>query len=175
MVVRRRDDLRQTFHQAPEYYRSAIPETLPLNWLEYSMEGTRRFRALKLWASWKHIGTEGFARLIERCNDVAAALADAVRRSPDFESAVEVPELSIVCFRHIEDGLAGEELDTHQDRLQRALEVSGEAWVSTTKLRGRTYLRAGVMNWLTTEKDAVGLLDSLRRAAAVLASEVRPV
>ena len=168
LVVRDREDLRRTFHRAPEYYRSAIPETEPLNWLEYSMEGTRRFRALKLWASWKHVGTEGLARLVEQANDVAAVLADAVRRSPDFEAAVDRPELSIVCFRHLAEGLGPEELDAHQDRLQRALEVSGEAWVSTTRLRGRTYLRAGVMNWLTTAEDARALLEVLRRLAAEL-------
>jgi aromatic-L-amino-acid/L-tryptophan decarboxylase len=168
LVVRDREDLHRTFHRAPEYYRSAIPETEPLNWLEYSMEGTRRFRALKLWASWKHLGTDGLARLVEQADDVAAVLADAVRRAPDFEAAVEVPELSIVCFRHLVEGMGGEELDAHQDRLQRALEVSGEAWVSTTRLRGRTFLRAGILNWLTTADDALALLDILRRLAATL-------
>ena len=29
-------------------------------------EGTRRWRALKLWLSWKHVGTAGFARLVVR-------------------------------------------------------------------------------------------------------------
>lgn len=168
LVVRDKEALHATFHRSPEYYRAAIPETEPLNWMEYSMEGTRRFRALKLWASWKHIGTEGLARLVEHDLDVAAALSGAVRRSHDFEAAVDDPELSVVCFRHVVDGLGPEELDAHQDRLQRALEVSGQAWVSTTRLRGRTYLRAGVMNWLTTPDDAEALLGILRRLAASL-------
>lgn len=168
LVVREREDLHGTFHRAPEYYRTAAPGAPPLNWLEYSMEGTRRFRALKLWMSWKHLGTEGLARLVEHANDVAAALADAVRRAPDFEGAVDVPELSVVCLRHLPDGAgwSEESLDAHQDRLQRALEVSGAAWVSTTRLRGRTYLRAATMNWLTTDADALALLDVLRELAA---------
>jgi aromatic-L-amino-acid decarboxylase len=176
LVVKRREDLRATFHRAPEYYRSAMPETEPLNWLEYSMEGTRRFRALKLWMSWKHLGSEGLGRLVETDNDVAAALAEEIVRSSDFEAAVEVPDLSVVCFRHLPGGTgggaqaddeeAGIALDRHQDRLQRALEVSGEAWVSTTRLRGRTWLRAGVMNHMSTSEDAHELLESLRRLAA---------
>ncbi len=168
LVVREADDLHRTFRRAPEYYRSALPETLPLNWMEYSMEGTRRFRALKLWASWKHVGTAGLGAMVELNNDVAAFLAGVIRAAPDFEPAVEVPELSVVCFRHLPAGLEGDELDAHQDRIQRALEVSGEAWVSTTRLRGRTYLRAGVMNWLSTTDDALGLLESLRRLAGAL-------
>ena len=53
-------------------------------------------------------------------------------------------------------------LDDYQTRLQRALEVSGEAWVSTTVLRGRTYLRAGVVNYLSTSDDIDRLLTTLR-------------
>ncbi len=168
LVVRHREDLHRTFDRSPEYYRSTMPEAEPLNWLEYSMEGTRRFRALKLWTSWKHVGSAGFARLVEHDNDVAAFLAAEIARSDDFEAAVAEPDLSVVCFRHLAPGVSDEELDAHQDRLQRALEVSGEAWVSTTKLRGRTYLRAGVMNWLTTEDDALGMLESLRHLAGTL-------
>ena len=168
LVVRRREDLHATFHRSPEYYRSATPGAEPLNWLEYSMEGTRRLRALKLWASWKHVGSEGFARLVEHDNDVAAVLAAELGRAFDFETAVAQPDLSVVCFRHLVPGKSDEELDAHQDRLQRALEISGEAWVSTTRLRGRTYLRAGIMNWLTTVEDARSLLTILRRLGGTL-------
>ncbi len=170
LIVRRRADLHVTFRRSPEYYRSSIPETEPLNWLEYSIEGTRRFRALKLWLSWKHLGTEGLGRLVETNNDVAAELARQIAQSGDFEAAVDVPDLSIVCFRHLADGWDASEsaeraLDEHQDRLQRALEVSGEGWVSTTRLRGRTWLRAGVMNHMSSSEDTAGLLESLRRLA----------
>ena len=33
-----------------------------LNWYELSFEGTRRWRALKLWMSWKHLGHERLRR-----------------------------------------------------------------------------------------------------------------
>ena len=81
LVVKRREDLRQTFHRTPEYYRHPNPENAPLNWFEYSIEGTRRFRALKLWISWKHLGTAGFARLIEHNVDLAAYLVARCREA----------------------------------------------------------------------------------------------
>ena len=62
-------------------------------------------------------------------------------------------------------------LDAYQDRLQRALEVSGRGWVSTTTLRGRTYLRAGLVNHLSTEEDVDRVLDTLRESSAPAASE----
>ena len=163
LLVRRREDLRRSFLQAPEYYRSSTPEDEPLSWLEYSIEGTRRLRSLKLWASWRHLGTAGLGRLVETTNDLAAELSELIAASPDFETAVPEPELSVVCFRHLPaSGVTGDELDQHQDRLQRALEISGAAWVSTTRLHGRTWLRAGVMNYMSTRDDLVALLDSLR-------------
>ena len=166
LLVRRREDLRRSFVQTPEYYRSSTPEDEPLGWLEYSIEGTRRMRALKLWASWRHLGTEGLGRLVESTNDLAADLNALIAASPDFEAALPEPELSVVCFRHLPTGDRSEdELDHHQDRLQRALEISGAAWVSTTRLHGRTWLRAGVMNYMSRHADLVALLDALRSAA----------
>jgi glutamate/tyrosine decarboxylase-like PLP-dependent enzyme len=168
LVVRRREDLRDTFHRTPEYYRHPSPEDAPLNWFEYSIEGTRRFRALKLWLSWKQLGTSGFARLIEHNVDLAAYLASRCLEAPDFEVAPEEPELSVVCFRHLPEGLGGSALDAYQDRLQLALEASGDAWVSTTRILGATFLRAGIVNYLSTEADVDRMLETIRR----LSSEV---
>jgi selenocysteine lyase/cysteine desulfurase len=78
----------------------------------------------------------------------------------------------VVCFRHLPGGrsaalsLAPAELDAHQDRLQAALEASGDGWLTTTRLRGATYLRAGIVNYLSTEEDIDRLLATLRRLAA---------
>jgi glutamate/tyrosine decarboxylase-like PLP-dependent enzyme len=74
--------------------------------------------------------------------------------------------LSVVCFRHVPPGTGGEALDAHQDRLQAALELSGDGWLTTTRLRGATWLRAGVLNYLATEADIDHLLDTLRELAA---------
>lgn len=163
LLVKRREDLSDTFHRAPEYYRSNRPEDEPLNWYEYSMEGTRRFRALKLWMSWKHLGTAGLGALIDHNNDLAGYLAQRCAAEDDFDADPGKPELSVVCFRHLPDaGLDDAGLDRYQTALQRALEVSGEAWVSTTTLRGRTYLRAGIVNYLSAETDVDRLLSTLR-------------
>ena len=107
LVVRRRDDLLRTFHRSPEYYRSDRPEDEALDWYQYSLEGTRRFRGLKLWMSWKQLGTDGLGRLIERNNDLAAYLAERCAAEPGFEAWPAEPELSVVCFRHLPAGHEG--------------------------------------------------------------------
>ena len=195
LVVRDGEHLRQTFARSPEYYRggegspgaagrASTPEQAEadehdphagqLNFYKLGFEGTRRFRALKLWASWKHLGTTGLGRLVALNDDVAAYLARRCAESDDLEAVPAVPDLSVVCFRHLPGGSAAAaamdplELDAHQDRLCAALEADGDGWLSTTTLRGRAYLRAGVVNYLTTEADIDRLLATLRRLAACL-------
>jgi aromatic-L-amino-acid/L-tryptophan decarboxylase len=165
LLVKRQEDLRNTFHREPEYYRVWEPEDSPLHWYQFSLEGTRRFRALKLWMSWKHLGTEGFARLIEQNDDLAAHLSERLDREG---WDVIDPELSVVCFRHVPAALDGADLtvvDSYQKGLQRALEVSGDGWVSTTTLDGRTYLRAGIVNYLSADADADRVVDTLLDAS----------
>lgn len=184
LVMRRGANLLETFHRSPEYYRGGEAEadarpvedglgsSEPLNYYQRSMEGTRRFRALKLWLSWKHLGTRGLGRLVEANIDLAAYLAQRIAADDEFEAMPAEPELSIVCFRHLPGGsraaaeLDPGELDAHQDALQVALEASGDGWLSTTRLHGRTYLRAGIVNFLTVESDIDRLLDDLRGLAA---------
>ena len=140
-----------------------------LSFYKLGFEGTRRWRALKLWLSWKHLGTEGLARLVETTVDLAAHLCRRCAEADDFEALPEDAELSVVCFRHLPGGrdaalaMPSAELDAHQDRLQAALEASGDGWLTTTRLRGATYLRAGIVNYLATEADIDRLLDTLRR------------
>jgi glutamate/tyrosine decarboxylase-like PLP-dependent enzyme len=180
LMVRRGADLESVFgSRRPEYYRSGhapMPsgdggpdadaghgEAGQLNFWKLGFEGTRRWRALKLWLSWKHVGTAGFGRLVEANDDLAAHLAARVADAPDFEALPAVPPLSVVCFRHRPAGLAeGHDLDAHQDRIQAALETSGDGWLSTTRLRGSTWLRAGILNTQATIADVDRLLERLR-------------
>ncbi|MDP9483680.1 MAG: pyridoxal-dependent decarboxylase [Chloroflexota bacterium] len=189
LLVRQGDHLVEVYHHSPEYYRggeapgdaTAADEIAaeggdahpgePLNYYQRSLEGTRRWRALKLWMSWKHLGTAGLGRLVEANNDLAAYMAGACAAADDFEALPAQPELSVVCFRHLPGGAAAAarldpaDLDAHQDRIQAALVASGDGWVGTTRLRGGTWLRAGIVNYLSTESDIDRILDDLRRLA----------
>ena len=186
LVVRDGRLLEETFgSRRPEYYRGGEATAASaerqsdddhgdagqLNFYKLGFEGTRRWRALKLWLSWQHLGTSGFGRLIDMNVALAAYLARRVNESDDFEALPTEPELSVVCFRHLPGGRAAalrldpNTLDAHEDRLQAALEASGDGWLSTTRLRGATYLRAGIMNPMSTEADVDRLLATLRSLA----------
>ena len=190
LMVRRREHLEVAFGgRRPEYYRGGQGAPEPeldgrgaadvghgspeqLNFWRLGFEGTRRWRALKLWFSWKHLGTSGLAHLVEANVELAEHLARRIAAADDFEALPAAPTLSVVCFRHMPGGRAAArdlhpgQLDAHQDRLQRALEASGDGWLSTTRLRNATYLRAGILNTQSTTDDVDRLLDRLRELAA---------
>jgi glutamate/tyrosine decarboxylase-like PLP-dependent enzyme len=114
--------------------------------------------------SWKHMGTAGFGHLIEDNIDLATYLAERCRDLPNFEAVPSEPELSVVCFRHLPPGygsMSDEKLDAYQSAMQRALELSGAAWVSVTTLRGRRYMRAGIVNYLSRREDVDRMLKTL--------------
>ncbi len=184
LLVRDGTLLERTFGgRRPEYYRGAEGHPTPdddhdahndggqLSFYKLGFEGTRRWRALKLWMSWKHLGTEGLGRLVAANVALAEHLARRCAESDDFEAVPETPELSVVCFRHLPGGrgaalaMPPAALDAHQDRLQAALEASGDGWLTTTRLRGATWLRAGIVNYLATDADIDRLLETLRHLA----------
>jgi ActR/RegA family two-component response regulator len=52
------------------------------------------------------------------------------------------------------------------------LELDGAAWVSVTRLRGSTFLRAGVVNYLSSPAEIDGLVSALRRLSEGVLEDV---
>ena len=153
----------------PEYLRTETSERAR-NYNEFGVQLGRRFRALKLWMSWKHLGTPGLGRLVEQTVDLAEALKGRLREADDFDLAEE-SNLSVVCFRYLPDGdgddpEAQAAVDVRQDAIQSALQLSGSAFLTTPRLRDRTWLRAGILTHTATEADLDILLDDIRDVAA---------
>ncbi len=143
-----------------------------LNFYKLSFEGTRRWRALKLWMSWQHVGSEGFGRLIEANIDLAAYLARSLRRVRRLRGAPRGPgalgRLLPPSARWPGGGRSAgrppPSMPTRTGSSARS-SVSGDGWLTTTRLRGSTWLRAGIVNYLSTEDDIDRMLETLRRLA----------
>jgi aromatic-L-amino-acid/L-tryptophan decarboxylase len=144
--------MRDAFSLVPPYLRT---EGQP--WLsEYGIEQTRGFRALKTWMALKYHGVDGYAKRIAHDCAMAERLADAVRAAPDLE-LWEPTSLSIVCFR-----VAGGD-ERNRDVL-RTIQQRGRAFLSSTVLDGRFWLRACIVNHLTIERDIDLLIEEVRQA-----------
>jgi glutamate/tyrosine decarboxylase-like PLP-dependent enzyme len=125
-----------------------------------SPEGSRRARALAVWATLRAYGAEGYRAMVERHLDLAGRLAARIDAEPGFERLAEAP-LNIVCFRWRPPGAPEDELDRLNSRLGDALLEDGRVFAGTTLFEGKVAFRPAIVNWLTSEEDVDLLVDVL--------------
>jgi aromatic-L-amino-acid decarboxylase len=143
-LVRRGDDLRDTFSLIPPYLRQEDPDPVG-TFAEYGFEQTRPFRALKTWATIAALGRQGIAAHIARCNELARELATLVERDPELELAV-APQTSIVAFRARPASCPPERLEDVNQALPEAVQARGKAFVTGTLFEDRETLRACILH-----------------------------
>lgn len=131
--------------------------------LNISLENSRRFRALPLYASLLSLGKDGYLDLVSRCCNLAKALGKQIERSEDFRSLHEV-EFNIVLFQ-----VVGSEKETENEEVRDKINRMGKMYLSGTKWRGEGALRIAVCNHLTpsnADEEASKILSILRDAVA---------
>ncbi len=153
LYTRRVDTLKRAFSLVPEYLRTAEGEAGAVkNYMDYGVQLGRRFRALKLWFVIRSYGVDGLVSHIREHCRLAREFAAWVDADPDFERLAPVP-FSTVCFRYRPDGVADEaELERSNAALIDAVNATGEAFLSHTKLGARYTLRLAIGNAGTREK-----------------------
>jgi aromatic-L-amino-acid/L-tryptophan decarboxylase len=176
LYSRRLEVLRRAFTLTPEYLRAPEAEAVR-NGSDYGVQLGRRFRALKLWMILRYFGHEGLAaRIREHCRlarDFAAWVAD----SPAWELLAPVP-FSVVCFRARTDVEGDTEEaraarpDALNERLMNAVNATGEAFLSHTKLNGVFTLRLAVGNIRTDETHVRRMWALLNEKLAEVSGEV---
>ena len=158
--------LRDAFDMTPEYLsEDRGGADVEFDFFRYGQMGTRRFNSLKLWMAMKFMGREGYAKTVERQIDLTNYLAKQIDGLSDFERVGEV-ETAVCCFRFLPDhGLTGAELDRLQQHLQQIIEGSGEAWLTTTVLKGRRAMRVNINSFLTEQHHIDDLVKLLVRSS----------
>jgi aromatic-L-amino-acid decarboxylase len=131
---------------------------------DHGLELSRRFRALKLWATLRFYGARRLAAAIGEDIRLAAHLAELVTASEDFE-LLAGPGLSVCCFRHAPADLDEPALDAHNERILHALQRDGRVYLSNATIDGRFALRACITNFRTTRADVERVLGVVRELA----------
>jgi aromatic-L-amino-acid decarboxylase len=176
LLTRRMPVLRSAFSLVPEYLRT-LDQTGPIrDYNEYTPQLGRRFRALKLWIMLRYFGLEGMRHRIEIHLAMAARFAGWVDADPDFERMAPAP-FSTVCFRYRPSSLAAtqdepataERIDDLNTRLMDAINRTGKAFLSHTRLNGRMTIRLAIGNPRTRDADLVDVWQLVRDEAAALA------
>ena len=165
VLMRDADAMRSTFSLVPPYIRQSgsAGGVYGLPWFsEYGFQQTRGFRALKVWMTLQQFGVNGYREAIEENLALAEYLAARVRDARDLE-LMAPPSLSIVCFRFLDPSLAGDEAIAALNRvLLERLQLGGEAFLTSTELRGRYVLRACFVNYRSRREDVDRMLGAVR-------------
>ena len=137
-----------------------------VNW---SLQTTKRFDALKLWLSFQMVGAERFAAMIDAISGLAATMADRVAADPRFE-LLHRPDFSAVVFRWRSGGPA--ELDNLlNDAIPKQLFRDGKAVLGHTRVDGRACLKETLINPLSSDRDLAALLETIAASAAILSPQ----
>ena len=174
LYCRRMDVLHRAFSLVPEYLRTLEAGRREVrNHSEYGVQLGRRFRALKLWFVIRYFGREGLAaRIREHCR-LARLFASWAEAADDWELLAPVP-FSLVCFRARPERAGEDErtrearLDALNEQLMHAVNATGQAFLSHTRLDNKFTLRLAVGNIRTTEEHVRRVWELLNRQLAGL-------
>lgn len=141
---------------------------------EYTLQRTRRFRALDVWAVVRTAGRAGLARAIASNIDMARLLACMVKAEPDLELVSPGP-LSIVRFRYIPPALRDDPpaLDRLNKELAFEVQRRGKTLLTSTRFQGKEALRACIVNYMTGASDILTMVEEVIDAGASLLSLLR--
>jgi aromatic-L-amino-acid decarboxylase len=163
LFTRRPDAIRGVFALTPAYLRGDAGDGAR-NAMDYSLALGRRFRALKAWMVWRALGADGLAARVQEHVRLARTFAGWVAADTTLE--LFSVNMGVVCFRARTTGGSPE----HADRLNEAIvdEVNrrGNAYLTRTRIHGKSLLRLGLGNILTEERHLRRAWCAIRDATA---------
>ena len=134
----------------------------PRDQVDWTPEFSRRARGFAVYAALRSLGRRGLAGLVDASCAHARRLAAALAEADGVEVVNDV-RLNQVLVRF-------GDRDDHTNEVLRAVQESGEAWMSGTIWRGRAAMRISVVNWRTTDADVertlAAILDAHRAVSA---------
>ncbi len=151
--------LRRAFEIAPDYLKDNTIASGEVNFADLGLQLTRSSRALKVWLSLSYFGAEAFRAAIDRAIALAAYAERRIACTPTLE-LVSPASLGVVGFRR--RGEPGDEeaaVAARNAALIAGLEATGQAFVSSTRLRGRYTVRLCVLNPTSGADDVDRVLD----------------
>ncbi len=165
--VRDEEALIRTFEILPEYLKTPEGRRVK-NYRDWGIALGRRFRALKLWFVIRSYGVEGIREILRRHIEIARCLEEEIRGREDFE--ILAPRvLNLLCFRYHPPGEDDpERLNALNERLLQAVNETGKAFLSHTKLRGAYTIRMVTGQTQTTLEDALAAWGLIVRLAGTL-------
>ena len=176
-LVRNPESLRAAFAYHPPYYHFDESAT---NYVDYGLQNSRGFRALKVWLALKQAGAAGYRRMIGDDIRLSQAMARKIERHAELQLLTQT--LSITTFRYVpidlrerlHDEQVQKRLNTLNEKLLDRLQRGGETFVSNAIVHGNYALRACIVNFHTSAADVEAAADIVVRVGREVASSPGP-
>lgn len=167
-LVKNPQHLTDTYSAHPAYYNFDNSADEPyLNYYEYGFQNSRGFRALKVWMALQQAGKSGYQQMISEDIELSRLLFEEAEKHPELEAVTQ--HLSITTFRYVPiDSLQhepGDEtfLNALNEKLLNELQHGGEVFLSNALIRDKYCLRACIVNFRTSRKDILEIIDIIVR------------
>ncbi|MCM2271382.1 MAG: aminotransferase class V-fold PLP-dependent enzyme [candidate division Zixibacteria bacterium] len=155
-LVKRPEAMINAFSYHPPYYHF---EDERINFVDYGMQNSRGFRALKVWLALQQVGRAAYLKTLEEDIRLSQEMFRAAAEETELETFTQ--GLSIATFRFVPENLRSkrgeaateEYLNKLNEEIMLRIERSGEAFVSHAILEGKFVLRACIVNFRTTAAD----------------------
>jgi glutamate/tyrosine decarboxylase-like PLP-dependent enzyme len=166
-LVRRGSILREAFSLTQPPVEDDDP------WMsEYTLQRTRRFRALEAWAVVCSAGRSGLAEAIIANRRQARLMESLIQATPDLELVAQGP-LSIVRFRYLpaeSQKYPPEQIDQFNRALVHEIQLRGNIFLTSTRFFGKEVIRACLVNHMTTDEDIHAMVHETSNVAHELMS-----
>jgi aromatic-L-amino-acid/L-tryptophan decarboxylase len=160
LLCKRRGVLPQAFSIVPPGYLTTVPEEGAVDYMAYSLQLGRQFRALKLWWVIRTFGLSGLRARMQEGRRLAAELSARVRADDRFIEPATSPYALVTL-----QAQGADDLDALNMRVLERVNATGERFLSHTVLPGvGVALRVSVGNIRTEDRHIDALWDALVEA-----------
>ena len=174
VLVKNKAHLSETFSMIPDYLKSTSDDGRE-DLMEFNLQLTKDFKALKVWMTFKAYGAENLRKAISNDIETVRYLTQLVYESNDFEMLAPAP-LSIACFRYLSNQpdiqQDEKQLDVLNTRILEAIEADGRIFFAGTKIQNKVSLRVSCTNHRRTKADIDFLMLILRELGQKAVNEL---
>jgi len=155
-LVKDSSHLSDAFSYHPPYYNF---EQSVVNYVDYGIQNSRGFKALKVWLILQQMGRKGYQQLIREDILLAKYAYDLFNGSDLIETFTN--HLSITTFRYVPEGLLDKKEDTEtrnflnelNQEILNEVENSGKFYVSNALINENFLMRMCIVNFRTKTED----------------------
>jgi len=148
-------ELVKSFQASGHYWEELSEPDL----FQMGLPGTRQWRSLGLWMTFKYLGSNGYGELLSNALSTVFYLAEKIQGCEQLE-LLQQPTLPVCCFR-IKNSPQHLSLDEINRLVQKATTDTGNYYITLLDWRKTSYFRVSINNFSTNREHIDSLIDAI--------------